>query len=130
MKNLISSTLVIQQKLQNSYSLIQKRIKDYNVTQFYAGAIAQNDIIDGDDIAGGTQDHGSLSKIDAATGINDFSSIISGDGVYLEIDETDGYAVISFPFMNKSFRRFIINFYHDYQYRDIISFFRHLVTFS
>lgn len=84
----------------NDANAIQKRIKDYNVTQFYAGAIAQNDIIDGDDIAGGTQDHGSLSKIDAATGINDFSSIISGDGVYLEIDEIDGYAVISFPFMN------------------------------
>ncbi|WP_053002211.1 T9SS type A sorting domain-containing protein [Kordia jejudonensis] len=84
----------------NDANAIQKRVLNYNVTQFYTGAIAENDILDGDDIAGGTQDYGSLSAIDAAIGSNNFTSIISGDGAYLEIDEDDGYAVISFPFMN------------------------------
>lgn len=87
----------------NDATAIQARNKDYNVTQFYFGAIAQNDIIDGDDIAGGTQDNGSLSAIDAAIGINNFSPIISGDGTYIEIDETDGYAIISFPFLNHAY---------------------------
>ncbi|WP_298424087.1 T9SS type A sorting domain-containing protein [uncultured Kordia sp.] len=87
----------------NDANALEKRVKDYNVTQFYSGAIAQDDIIDGDDIAGGTQDHGSLSAIDAAVGINNFSSIISGDGAYIEIDEDDGYAVISFPFLNHAY---------------------------
>ena len=87
----------------NNATAIQTRNKDYNVTQFYYGVIAQNDIIDGDDIAGGTQDNGSLSAIDATIGINNFSSIISGDGAYIEIDEDDGYAIISFPFLNHAY---------------------------
>ncbi|WP_430410711.1 T9SS type A sorting domain-containing protein [Kordia sp.] len=84
----------------NDATAIQKRVKNYNVTQFYTGAIAQNDILDGDDIAGGTQDNGSLAAIDANVGINSFAAIISGDGGYIEIDEVDGYAIISFPFQN------------------------------
>lgn len=87
----------------NTATAIQARNKDYNVTQFYYGAIAQNDIFDGDDIAGGTQDNGSLSAIDATIGINHFSTIISGDGAYTEIDEADGYAIISFPFLNHAY---------------------------
>lgn len=87
----------------NDAAAIQVRNKDYNVTQFYSGAIAQNDILDGDDIAGGTQDNGSLSAIDATVGINNFSTIINGDGAYTEIDEADGYAIISFPFLNHAY---------------------------
>jgi len=87
----------------NNATAIQARNKDYNVTQFYFGTIAQNDVLDGDDIAGGTQDNGSLSAIDATAGINNFSTIISGDGAYTEIDEDDGYAVISFPFLNHAY---------------------------
>jgi hypothetical protein len=87
----------------NDAAAIQVRNKDYNVTQFYSGAIAQNDILDGDDIAGGTQDNGSLSAIDATVGINNFSTIITGDGAYTEIDAADGYAIISFPFLNHAY---------------------------
>jgi hypothetical protein len=87
----------------NNAASIEVRNKDYNVTQFYYGTIAQNDVLDGDDIAGGTQDNGSLSAIDTNVGINTFSSIITGDGAYTEIDAADGYAVISFPFLNHAY---------------------------
>lgn len=87
----------------NDAAAIQIRNKDYNVTQFYYGAIAQDDELDGDDIAGGTQDNGSLSAIDATVGINNFSTIITGDGAYTEIDAADGYAIISFPFLNHAY---------------------------
>ncbi|EDP97116.1 T9SS type A sorting domain-containing protein [Kordia algicida OT-1] len=87
----------------NNATAIQPRVKDYNVTQFYYGAIADADILDGDDILGGTQDNGNLAAIDATAGINNFSTIITGDGAYTEIDEADGYAVISFPFLNHAY---------------------------
>ncbi|QHI37299.1 hypothetical protein IMCC3317_26780 [Kordia antarctica] len=87
----------------NDAASIEVRNKDYNVTQFYSGAIAQNDALNGDDIAGGTQDNGSLSAIDATVGINNFSTIITGDGAYTEIDEDDGYAIISFPYLNHAY---------------------------
>ena len=87
----------------NNATAIEPRVKDYNVTQFYFGAIAENDIVDGDDIMGGTQDNGSLAAIDAAPQINNFSTVITGDGAYTAIDETDGYAIISFPFLNHAY---------------------------
>lgn len=87
----------------NDANAIQKRVKNYNVTQFYSGAIEEDNILNGDNIAGGTQDHGSLLATNAIGGINNFSSIISGDGTYIAIDETDGYAVISFPFLNYAY---------------------------
>lgn len=87
----------------NNAASIEVRNKDYNVTQFYNGTIAQNDVLDGDDILGGTQDNGTLTAIDATVGINPFSTVITGDGAYTEIDETDGYAIISFPFLNHAY---------------------------
>lgn len=87
----------------NNATAIQPRKKDFNVTQFYYGAIADSDILDGDDIMGGTQDNGTLAAIDATLGINSFSTVITGDGAYTEIDEADGYAVISFPFLNHAY---------------------------
>jgi hypothetical protein len=87
----------------NNATAIQKRVKDYNLTQFYYGAIADSDILDGDDMAGGTQDNGNLANIDASSGVTNFTSILTGDGAYTEIDEADGYAVISFPFLNHAY---------------------------
>ncbi|WP_298507307.1 T9SS type A sorting domain-containing protein [uncultured Kordia sp.] len=87
----------------NNATAIEARVKDYNVTQFYYGALADSDILDGDDIVGGTQDNGTLSAIDATVGINNFSIVAGGDGAYTEIDEADGYAIISFPFLNHAY---------------------------
>lgn len=84
----------------NNANSFEARNKEYNVTQFYYGAIADSDILDGDDIIGGTQDNGTLAKIDATADVNNFSSALGGDGAYTEIDEADGYAIISFPYLN------------------------------
>ncbi|WP_046745685.1 T9SS type A sorting domain-containing protein [Kordia zhangzhouensis] len=87
----------------NNAAAISHRVKNYNVTQFYYGAIAEGDIVDGDDILGGTQDNGSLAAIDASSQINSFTPVITGDGAFTEIDEADGYAIISFPFLNHAY---------------------------
>jgi len=87
----------------NNPIAMEARVKDYNVTQFYYGTIADSDILDGDDIVGGTQDNGTLAAIDATIEINNFSTVAGGDGAYTEIDKADGYAIISFPFLNHAY---------------------------
>ncbi|WP_298507305.1 T9SS type A sorting domain-containing protein [uncultured Kordia sp.] len=82
---------------------IQARNLNYNVTQFYYGAIGDTDAADGDDIAGGTQDNGSLTAIDAAAGINSFGELLGGDGAFTDIDGNDGYMIASFPFLTHAF---------------------------
>ncbi|MEM6721297.1 MAG: T9SS type A sorting domain-containing protein [Bacteroidota bacterium] len=81
-------------------SAIQSRNLNYNVTQFYYGDIADGDAADGDDIAGGTQDNGSLFLNDALGGINGFTEFFGGDGAYTAIDFADGYIIASLPFLN------------------------------
>ena len=69
---------------------ITSRNKDYNVTQFYYGAIApgtSNEII-----TGGTQDNGTLSSINSVAGANSFTSVRGGDGAFTAIDQ-DGISV-------------------------------------
>ncbi len=79
-----------------STNAIQNRNNGFNVTQFYYGDIADTDIADGDDLAGGTQDNGSRIVNDAsATGLNTFFDPIGGDGAFTEIDAQDNYAVLS-----------------------------------
>lgn len=79
-----------------STSAISTRNLGYNVTQFYYGDISDNDVPDGDDLAGGTQDNGSLITNDAsATNLNAFFDPIGGDGGYTAIDKDGGYAVLS-----------------------------------
>ncbi len=78
---------------------IQPRNLNYNVTQFYYGDIADGDIPDGDDFAGGTQDNGSLVALDANPGINGLNEFLGGDGAYTAIDFNDGYLVASNPFL-------------------------------
>ncbi|MCH2195894.1 T9SS type A sorting domain-containing protein [Kordia sp.] len=86
-----------------SGNAIQARNFNYNVTQFYYGAIGNLDAADGDDIAGGTQDNGSLTRLDADTGVNSFGETLGGDGAFTDIDDDDGYIIFSFPFASHVF---------------------------
>ncbi|AGC76904.1 putative secreted protein (Por secretion system target) [Nonlabens dokdonensis] len=82
-----------------SSNAISTRINGYNVTQFYYGSIASN-IGRGDDIVGGTQDNGTQAINNAIAGSNDFTPVLGGDGGHTEIDDIDGYAVITSQYNN------------------------------
>lgn len=82
---------------------IEPRNLNYNVTQFYYGAIGALDAADGDDFAGGTQDNGSLITLDAAAGVNSLNELLGGDGAFTDIDDQDGYMIASLPFLNHVF---------------------------
>ncbi|MFK7750611.1 MAG: T9SS type A sorting domain-containing protein [Kordia sp.] len=82
---------------------IQPRNLNYNVTQFYYGAIGALDTADGDDFAGGTQDNGSLIALDATAGVNSLTEFLGGDGAFTDIDDEDGYMIASFPFLSHAF---------------------------
>ncbi len=77
---------------------ITSRNRDYNVTQFYFGAIDIVDGADGDDIAGGTQDNGTTLSLDSSVGANSYSDPFGGDGAFTEIDDSGLYMIQSFPF--------------------------------
>lgn len=89
----------------NSIS-ITSRNKDYNVTQFYSGSIDPIDGSDGDDIAGGSQDNGTLFTVDAAVGANNYFDPAGGDGAYTEIDDSGQYVIQSYPFNTHNYRTF------------------------
>lgn len=75
---------------------ISNRNNGFNVTQFYYGDIADTDIADGDDFAGGTQDNGSQLTNDApANGLTPFFDPIGGDGAYTNIDKDGNYVILS-----------------------------------
>lgn len=75
---------------------IGNRNNSFNVTQFYYGDIADTDIADGDDFAGGTQDNGTQMTNDApANSLAPFFDPIGGDGAYTNIDKDGNYAVLS-----------------------------------
>lgn len=69
---------------------ISSRIKDYNVTQFYYGAIGPEDT---NIIAGGTQDNGTPIVIGAEIGANNFSEPFGGDGAFTDIDNEGEYMI-------------------------------------
>lgn len=75
---------------------ITSRNKDYNVTQFYYGAIDPVGGADGDDIVGGTQDNGSPIVQNATSNINPFNDYFGGDGAYTEIDDSGQYMIQSY----------------------------------
>ncbi|MEM6517020.1 MAG: T9SS type A sorting domain-containing protein [Bacteroidota bacterium] len=85
---------------------IQSRNKDYITTQYYYGTINPVDAVDGDDIAGGTQDNGTQILIDGNPGLNPFIDPFGGDGAYTEIDDTGSYIIQSFPFNVHTYRDF------------------------
>lgn len=72
---------------------ITSRNRDYNVTQFYYGAIDPVDGADGDDIVGGTQDNGTPVSIDSNAGTSSYSDPFGGDGAFTEIDDSGQYMI-------------------------------------
>jgi hypothetical protein len=81
-------------------SAISTRNNGYNVTQFYYGSIAPTASTNGDHLVGGSQDNGTLFIDNASSGMNDFTAALGGDGGHVEIDDTDGYAIITSQYNN------------------------------
>ncbi|WP_010134348.1 T9SS type A sorting domain-containing protein [Ochrovirga pacifica] len=79
-----------------SETAIQSRNNNYNITQFYSGAIAQSTT--NPMLLGGSQDNGSLLALDARNGVNSFFDIYGGDGVETFIDKDNAYVVVSYVF--------------------------------
>ena len=77
---------------------ITSRNTNYNVTQFYYGAIDEVDFSNGDDIFGGTQDNGTPGSINSLGGANSYQDFFGGDGGFTEIDDSGQYMIQSFPF--------------------------------
>jgi len=76
---------------------IQSRNRDYNTIQFYSGDINQVDIVDGDDLAGGTQDNGTQMTFDGGVGANAYVDTRGGDGAFTEISNDGTYIITSYP---------------------------------
>ena len=70
--------------------------RNLNVTQFYYGAINADDST-GDDLAGGTQDNGTLFAQNAVAGTNNFFDRLGGDGGFTDIDDSGTYAITTYP---------------------------------
>jgi len=73
---------------------ITSRNKDYNITQFYSGAIGQDE--KNEILIGGAQDNGSLFIQNAQSGVNSFEDIFGGDGIETFIDKDGKYLIVSF----------------------------------
>lgn len=86
-----------------STSAIQKRNKGYNTSQFYYGDLSANSI-EGDNIAGGTQDNGTWTLIGGNQGINTFLYTRDGDGAYTEFDDNNDYMIESYVFNSHRLR--------------------------
>ncbi len=80
----------------SSTAAILGRNRNLNVTQFYYGAI-NADNTTGDDLAGGTQDNGTLFRDNAAPGTGNFIDRLGGDGGFTDIDDDGTYVITTFP---------------------------------
>lgn len=88
----------------NNASAIEARNFGYNITQFYSGAIGQDE--NNELLLGGTQDNGSLFGVTpqedtsfdptASPGINFFMDIFGGDGIESFIDKDGEYMIVSY----------------------------------
>jgi len=78
----------------SSTTAISARNKDYNITQFYKGAIGQSTSTEL--LLAGAQDNGSLFINGASAGVNAFTDIFGGDGAYEFIDKDNAYLIVSF----------------------------------
>lgn len=77
---------------------IQSRNKNYNTTQFYYGTIDNSGALNGDDIAGGTQDNGTQTLVNGVVGNNPFIDPVGGDGGFTEIDDIGpSYIITTYP---------------------------------
>ena len=90
----------------NSVDAIVSRNLDYVTTQFYYGSISPVGEVDGDDLAGGTQDNGTQFINNAASGSNSFFDKSGGDGAFTEIDDSGSYVIQSFTFNDHRYRSF------------------------
>lgn len=88
-----------QSNIPNNY--IEARNKDYNIMQFYNGAIAQD--ITSDVLIAGAQDNGT-QFIDGAlnTSSNPAVEVYGGDGAYTFIDKDGEYMIVSYVYNVKS----------------------------
>ena len=79
----------------NPNNYIEARNKDYNIMQFYNGAIAQD--ISSDVLIAGAQDNGT-QFIDGAsnTSSNPAVDVYGGDGAYTFIDKDGDYMIVSY----------------------------------
>ena len=82
----------------SSTSNITSRNQDYNVVQFYYGAIDGVDFGDGDDFSAGSQDNGTQFALDTGAGANTFFDPVGGDGAYTEIDDSGQYSIQTYTF--------------------------------
>lgn len=92
-----------------SKTVISKRNDNYNVTQFYRGAIAPT--VANEFFLGGTQDNGSPFFESPGSNINSSIDISGGDGAYCFVDQSDSsYLIVSYVY-NYSYNlyNFILN---------------------
>jgi len=75
---------------------ISARNKDYNVMQFYNGAIGQD--ANSDQLLAGAQDNGTQFIDGASPGINSSVQAFGGDGAYSFIDKDGVYAISSYVY--------------------------------
>ena len=88
----------------NSTTAIEERNNGYNTSQFYYGTIDDSELTSNDDIAGGTQDNGTWTKMNGAQGVNEFLYTRGGDGAFTEFDDSGDYMVDSYVFNSHSLR--------------------------
>ena len=77
-----------------STTAIEARNKDYNITQFYHGAISQS--TSPEYILGGAQDNGTQFFNNASAGINGTTRVFGGDGTRCFIDKEGSYMIVSY----------------------------------
>ncbi|WP_405575606.1 T9SS type A sorting domain-containing protein [Winogradskyella sp. Asnod2-B02-A] len=80
----------------SSETAIVARNNNYNITQFYSGAIGPDP--ENEMLLGGAQDNGSLYVGNATSGTNSFSEVYSGDGVATFIDKDEEYLIVSYVY--------------------------------
>ncbi len=80
----------------SSTTAIAARNKDYNVTQFYTGAIGQD--AENELLLAGAQDNGSQFVDGATEGINSSEAVFGGDGAYEFIDKDGAYMIVSYVY--------------------------------
>ena len=78
---------------------IEARNKDYNVTQFFNGAIGQN--IANELLLSGAQDNGTQFVNNASAGVNGTTEVYGGDGAYSFIDKDGEYMITSIYYNTK-----------------------------
>ena len=73
---------------------IEARNKDYNITQFYHGAISQS--TSPEYLLGGAQDNGTQFFNNATAGINETTRVYGGDGTRCFIDKDGAYMIVTY----------------------------------